>query len=70
VILPPLVFPDLKFSHSVSGFYFKRITMEQRVLKNVNTCLNTNIYSNLETFGGQSSYLYLNVVHFFNASVD
>ena len=33
-------------------------------------CLNTNIDSNLETSGGQSSNLYLNVVHFFNASVN
>ncbi len=33
-------------------------------------CLNTNIYSYLETSGGQSSNLYLNVVHFFNTSVN
>jgi hypothetical protein len=38
--------------------------MEQHALKNVNTCLNTNIYSNLETSGGQSCNLCLNVVHF------
>jgi hypothetical protein len=44
--------------------------MEQRTLKNVNNCLNTNIYSYLETSGGQSSNLYLNVVHFFNISVN
>ncbi len=44
--------------------------MEQHALKNVNNCLNTNIYSYLETFGGQSSNLYLNVIHFFNASVN
>ncbi len=31
----------------------------------VNNCLNTNIYSYLETSGGQSSNLYLTVVHFF-----
>ncbi len=30
----------------------------------------TNIYSYLETSAGQSSNLYLNVVHFFNASVN
>jgi hypothetical protein len=35
-------------------------TMEQ----NINNCLNTNIYSYLETSGGQSSNLYLHVVHF------
>ncbi len=39
--------------------------MEQHALKNVNNCLNTNIYSYFETSGGQSSYPYLNVVHFF-----
>ncbi len=43
--------------------------MEQRTLKNVNNNLNTNIYSFLETSGGQSSNTYLNVVQFFNTSV-
>jgi hypothetical protein len=31
--------------------------MEQLALKIVNSCLNTNIYSYLETSGGQSSNL-------------
>jgi hypothetical protein len=44
------------------------LTIEQHALKNVNHCLNTNIYSYLETYGGQSSNLYLNAVHFFNTS--
>jgi hypothetical protein len=44
--------------------------MEQRPLKNVCNGLNTNIYSYLETTGGQSSNLYLNVVHFINTSVN
>ncbi len=44
--------------------------MEQRTLQNVNNILNTNIYSHLETSGGQSSNLYLNVVHFFNTRVN
>ncbi len=39
--------------------------MEQRALKNVNNYLNTNIYSYLETSGGQNPNLYLNVVDFF-----
>ncbi len=43
--------------------------IEQHTFKNVNNCLNTNISSYSETSGGQSSYLYLNVVHFFNTSV-
>ena len=29
--------------------------MEQHTLKNVSNCVNTNIYSYLETSGGQSS---------------
>ncbi len=44
--------------------------MEQCALKNVNNCFNTNIYSYLETSGGQRSNLYLNVVHFFNNGVN
>jgi hypothetical protein len=44
--------------------------MEQYPLKIVNNCLNSNIYSYLETSGGQNSTLYLNVVHFFNTSVN
>jgi hypothetical protein len=39
--------------------------MEEHVLKNVSNCLNTNIDSYLETFGGQSSNPHLNVVQFF-----
>jgi hypothetical protein len=38
--------------------------MEQHGLKNDNNCLNTNIYSHLETSGGQNNNLYLNAVHF------
>jgi hypothetical protein len=40
--------------------------MEQLALENVNNCLNTNIYSYLETSGGKSYNLYLNIVHYFN----
>ncbi len=43
--------------------------MEQHTMKNVNNCLNTNIYPHLDTSGGQRSTLNLNVVHFFNTSV-
>jgi hypothetical protein len=49
---------------------FLIIWTEQHALKNVNNCLNTDIYSYLETSGGQSFILYLNVVHFFNASLN
>ncbi len=38
--------------------------------KNKNNCLNTNIYSYLDTSGRLNSSLYLNVVHFFNTSVN
>ncbi len=44
--------------------------MEQRPSKNINNYLIANIYSYLETSGGQSSILYSNVVEFFNTSVD
>ncbi len=44
--------------------------MEQCTLKNVNNYLNANIDSYLETSGGQSSNLYLDVVHFFNTRVN
>jgi hypothetical protein len=44
--------------------------MEQHALKIVNNYLNINIDSYLEKSGGQSSNLYLNVVHFFNTSVN
>ncbi len=42
--------------------------MEQCALKNDNNCLNTIIYSYVQTSGGQSSNLHLNVVHFFNTN--
>ncbi len=45
-------------------------SMEQHTFKNVSNCLNTNIYSYLETSGGQSSNPYLNVVHFINTRVN
>jgi hypothetical protein len=44
--------------------------MEQCPLKIISNCFNTNIYSYLETSGGQSYNVYLNVVHFFNTSLD
>ncbi len=44
--------------------------MEEGTLRNVNNYLNTNIYSYLETSGGQSSNLYLNEVHLFNTGVN
>ncbi len=44
--------------------------MQQHTLKCIKNCLNTNIYSYLETSGGQSSNLYLNVDRFFNTGVN
>jgi hypothetical protein len=54
---------------SLALAYYEYLSMEQHTLKKGNNYLNTNIYSFLETFGGQSSILYLNVVHFFNTSI-
>jgi hypothetical protein len=39
--------------------------MEQHALKNVDNCLNTNIYSHLETSVGKNYNTYLTVVNFF-----
>jgi hypothetical protein len=44
--------------------------MEEHSFKNVNKYLNDNIYSYLETSGGQSYNMYLNVVLFFYVSVN
>ncbi len=44
--------------------WFDELPVEQRALKNMKNCLNTNIYSYLETSGGQISNPYLNVVLF------
>jgi hypothetical protein len=44
--------------------------MEQCAFKNVNNYLDINIYSYLETSGGQSSNMYVDVVHFFNTKVN
>ncbi len=44
--------------------------MEEHALKNENNGLNTNNCSYLETSGGQSSNLYLNIVNFFNTNVN
>jgi hypothetical protein len=44
--------------------------MEQHAFKNVNNCTNTNIYSCLDTSGGQSYHPYLNVVIFLNTRAD
>jgi hypothetical protein len=44
--------------------------MEQHTLKNINNWMNTNIYSYLDTSGGQSSNLYLNIIHLVSTSVN
>ncbi len=44
--------------------------MEKQTFKNVNNYLNTNVYSYLETSGGQSYNIYLSVVHLLNTSVN
>jgi hypothetical protein len=44
--------------------------MEQHALKIVNTGLNTNNYSYLETSEIQSYNIYLSLVYFYNTSVN
>ena len=68
ICVSPKVAEAVIVTVAVAGVFAK--TMEQRALKNVNNCLNTNIYSYLETSGGQSSNPYLNVVLFFNTRVN
>jgi hypothetical protein len=58
----------LKFVHGLADIHYNG-PMEKHALKNVSNCLNTNIYSYLETSDGQSSNLYLNGFPFFNTSV-
>ncbi len=61
---------SLRYGRVVSnGTVYSAFIMEQHTLKNVNNCLNTNIYSYL-TSGGQSSNPYLNVVHLLNTRAD
>jgi hypothetical protein len=70
--LPPGVTAIRRYCHlsvAKDDNQVRRI-MEQRALKYIYNCLNNNIYSYLQTSGGQSSNLYLNVVQFFNASVN
>ncbi len=48
-----------KFEQKLFKFTkYKTESMEQQALKNINNCLNINIYSCLETSGGQSSNLH------------
>jgi hypothetical protein len=57
----PLLCHYFQITLKIKFELFKTLhAMEQHALKNVNNCLNTSIYSYLETSGGQSSNLYLN----------
>ncbi len=66
---------QLKFVH---GLLYKKRNVPNCIIeingtapfKNVNIWLNTNIHSNLKISSGQSSNLYLNVVHFLNTGVN
>jgi hypothetical protein len=46
------------------------LPMKQHILKIVNNCLNTNIYSYLETSGVQTNNIFSNAVNLFNTSVN
>ncbi len=52
-----LFLPNQHFWCGIHKDVILRSLTEQRALKNVNDCLNTNIYSYLETSGGQNSNL-------------
>jgi hypothetical protein len=54
------------YGNENSKYLLNRI--EQHTPKIANDCFNTNIYSYLETSGGQSLYQYLNAIHFCNTS--
>ena len=58
-----------KHKGSSKGVKIENCKMEQHALK-MKKCSNTNIPSYLETSGVQNSNLSLNVVHFFNTSID
>jgi len=68
VLLQDCGFYNLKFLIIVKSISDQ--PMEHCTLKNVSISLNTNIYSYLETYGGRSYNLYLNVAQFFNTSVN
>jgi hypothetical protein len=44
---------SFKIAIDYRGHLNTGVTMEQQALKNVNNCLNTNIYSDLVTSGGK-----------------
>ncbi len=53
---------------TLAKLFVNLLEIEQCTFKNVNNCLNKNIYSYFEASGGQSYNVYLIVVHFFNTS--
>jgi hypothetical protein len=53
----------------IESFHWAK-AMEQYALKILKSCWNNKFTFYLETFGGQKSNLYLNVVHIFNPSVN
>jgi hypothetical protein len=55
---------------AIAGVFAAAFCNGTACFKNVNNCMNTNIYSCSETSGGQSSNLYLKVVHFLNTRVN
>ncbi len=56
--------------HKTKEWNQLNLSQGKHSLKNVSSCLKTDIYSYLETSGGQSSNLYLNVVHIFNSNLN
>jgi hypothetical protein len=58
------------FSNTGRGFQSSMAYNGTIRFKKYKQLLNTNNYSYLETSGGQSSNLYLNVINFFNTNVN
>jgi hypothetical protein len=57
------------FGIPLCGLHYKHV-YDCNGTAHFESCLNTKIYSFLETAGGQSSNLCLNAAHFFNTSVN
>jgi hypothetical protein len=59
----------VSFSFILAQKCLTNLELHRTVLKNVNNGLNTNIYSYLETSGGQSS-IYIEMLFIFNTVVN
>jgi hypothetical protein len=65
-----LILNQMAWAKMTVDFDLEKIGNGTACLKNLNNCLNSNIHPYLDTSGGQSSNIYLNVVHFFKTTVN